>query len=89
MSSIDVPLRNGHFGRTSRRDLWWVEPLLTFVGLSSSFTLAGLPSRATIIATGPICLRFTLPKFWAMPPTLGLVRGLNGGHHGRRCRPLC
>src|SRR5438874_4010323 len=34
MSSIDVPLRGGHFGRTSRRDLWWVQPLLTFLGLS-------------------------------------------------------
>jgi hypothetical protein len=34
MSSIDVPLRAGRFGRTSRRDLWWVQPLLTFLGLS-------------------------------------------------------
>ena len=34
MSSIDVPLRNGRFGHTSRRDLWWVQPLLTFLGLS-------------------------------------------------------
>jgi len=34
MSSIDVPLRGSHFGRTSRRDLWWVQPLLTFLGLS-------------------------------------------------------
>lgn len=34
MSSIDVPLRGGRFGSTSRRDLWWVQPLLTFLGLS-------------------------------------------------------
>lgn len=34
MSSIDVPLRGGRFGRTSRRDLWWVQPLLTFLGFS-------------------------------------------------------
>ncbi|MBV8831398.1 MAG: succinate dehydrogenase [Acidobacteriaceae bacterium] len=34
MSSIDVPLRGSQFGRTSRRDLWWVQPLLTFLGLS-------------------------------------------------------
>ena len=33
MSSIDVPLRGTRFG-TSRRDLWWVQPLLTFLGLS-------------------------------------------------------
>jgi hypothetical protein len=34
MSSIDVPLRGGHFGHTSRRDFWWAQPLLTFLGLS-------------------------------------------------------
>src|SRR5215467_10092091 len=34
MSSIDVPLRGARFGSTSRRDLWWVQPLLTLLGLS-------------------------------------------------------
>ncbi len=34
MSSIDVPLEGSRFGSTSRRDLWWVQPLLTFLGLS-------------------------------------------------------
>lgn len=35
MSSIDVPLKNGGFGQTSRRDNWWVQPLLVFLGLST------------------------------------------------------
>ncbi len=34
MSSIDVPLDRGRFGQTSRRDFWWVQPLLTFLGLA-------------------------------------------------------
>jgi hypothetical protein len=34
MSTIDVPLQGSQFGRTSRRDLWWVQPLLTLLGLS-------------------------------------------------------
>jgi hypothetical protein len=34
MSSIDIPLRGGRFGSTTRRDLWWVQPLFTFLGLS-------------------------------------------------------
>jgi hypothetical protein len=34
MSSIDVPLRGSSFGHTSRRDFWWLQPLLTFLGLS-------------------------------------------------------
>ena len=33
MSSVDVPLRAGRFGKTSRRDWWWVQPFLTFCGL--------------------------------------------------------
>jgi hypothetical protein len=43
MSSIDVPLNNGGFGktahsgpgRTSRKDNWWIEPLLVFLGFSA------------------------------------------------------
>ena len=34
MSSIDVPIRGNGFGTTSRRDWWWIQPLITFVGLS-------------------------------------------------------
>jgi len=37
MSSIDVPLKGGSFatakfGHTQRKDKWWVEPLLVFLG---------------------------------------------------------
>jgi hypothetical protein len=35
MSSIDVPLRNGGFGSTARKDTWWIEPLLVFLGFSA------------------------------------------------------
>jgi hypothetical protein len=35
MSSIDVPLSKGGFGRTARKDNWWVEPLLVFLGFSA------------------------------------------------------
>jgi len=35
MSSIDVPLHNGGFGRTVRKDNWWIEPLLVFLGFSA------------------------------------------------------
>src|ERR1035437_4104654 len=35
MSSIDVPLQNGGFGRTSRKDNWWIEPVLVFLGFST------------------------------------------------------
>ena len=32
MSSMDVPLKRGGFGSTTRKDAWWVEPLLIFLG---------------------------------------------------------
>ena len=35
MASIDVPLERGRFGQTSRRDLWWLQPLVVFLGLST------------------------------------------------------
>jgi hypothetical protein len=34
MSSIDVPLERGKFGQTARKDFWWVQPLITFLGLA-------------------------------------------------------
>ena len=35
MSTIDVPLTKRGFGRTQRPDLWWVTPLLVFLGLGA------------------------------------------------------
>ena len=40
MSSIDVPLKNGGFGTTSRKDNWWVEPLIVFLGYMSFIVYA-------------------------------------------------
>jgi hypothetical protein len=40
MSSIDVPLERGGFGKTARRDAWWVYPLLTFLGLGGFLVYA-------------------------------------------------
>jgi hypothetical protein len=35
MAQIDVPVDRLGFGQTSRRDLWWVQPLAVFLGLSA------------------------------------------------------
>ena len=35
MAGIDVPITRAGFGHTSRRDLWWVQPLVVFLGLSA------------------------------------------------------
>lgn len=35
MAQIDVPLTRAGFGETSRADLWWLQPLAVFLGLST------------------------------------------------------
>jgi hypothetical protein len=40
MNAIDVPLERGRFGQTARRDLWWVQPLVVFLGLSAFIVYA-------------------------------------------------
>ena len=42
MSSIDVPVRKGGFGSTSRRDNWWFAPLITFLGFAGFLVYANL-----------------------------------------------
>lgn len=40
MASFDVPLKRRGFGQTSRRDLWWLQPLAVFFGLSGFIVYA-------------------------------------------------
>ena len=35
MASVSLPLRQRSFRETARRDRWWLQPLLTFLGLSA------------------------------------------------------
>jgi len=39
MSQVEVPLRRS-FGESGRRDVWWLQPLLVFLGLSAFVTYA-------------------------------------------------
>ena len=34
-SAVSLPLVSSRFGHTARRDAWWIQPLLVFVGLST------------------------------------------------------
>jgi hypothetical protein len=40
MAQAPIPLPVRHFGQTSRRDAWWVYPLLVFLGLSTFIVYA-------------------------------------------------
>jgi hypothetical protein len=76
MSSIDVPLKPGGFGQTARKDAWWREPLLVFLGFGAFLvysTWAGLQNAHYTF--GPYLspmysplLMANRPSFW--PPFL-------------------
>jgi hypothetical protein len=40
MATADVPLRRRGFGKTTRRDAWWAQPLAVFLGLSAFIVYA-------------------------------------------------
>jgi hypothetical protein len=52
MSSIDVPLTKRGFGATSRRDNWWVEPLLIFIGYALFIVYANYAILVPEVAPG-------------------------------------
>jgi hypothetical protein len=67
--SIDVPLERGRFGQTARRDLWWLQPLLTFLGLSAFIvyaTWAGL--QGVHYSHGPYLSPFYSPILFSTTP---------------------
>jgi len=40
MSSTSAPIARSKFGETSRRDLWWIEPLGVFLALGAFLVYA-------------------------------------------------
>src|SRR5437879_5755724 len=68
MSSIDVPLVQGRFGQTARKDTWWLTPLLTFLGLSTfvvSSTWAAF--QGNFYRFGPYMSPFYSPELFGDP----------------------
>src|SRR3984957_215396 len=54
MASIDVPLTKRGFGKTARKDAWWLQPLLVFLGYLSFIvyaTWAGLQGSHYLCTT--------------------------------------
>ncbi|MBV9081939.1 MAG: succinate dehydrogenase [Acidobacteriaceae bacterium] len=68
MSSIDIPVRQGRFGSTARRDLWWVQPLLTFFGLSLFIVYATWAAfQGRYYRFGPYLSPFYSPELFGDP----------------------
>lgn len=69
MSSIDVPIRDGGFGKTSRRDNWWLQPLLTFIGLGCFLLYANWAAfQGEHYHWGPYLSPMYSPELWGPSP---------------------
>ena len=93
MSTLTAPVRLTvrRFGETGRRDAWWIQPLVVFLGLVDLPRLrdvGGVPGRA-LHATGRISRRSTLRKSSARRRTAGSDPGRRPGPPGCRFRRRC
>ena len=69
MASPDVIWQNGRFGQTSRRDQWWREPLLVFLGLGAFLCYANWAAfQGKYYTSGPYLSPFYSPELWGDSP---------------------
>jgi hypothetical protein len=69
MASVDLLWKDGRFGQTSRRDTWWLEPLLVFLGLGGFIVYATWAAFQNAHYTfGPYLSPFYSPEIWGDSP---------------------
>jgi len=69
MSTVDVPLRRGRFGATMRRDVWWLQPLAVFLGLSTFVVYSTWAAfQGDHYTFGPYLSPFYSPEIWGGSP---------------------
>jgi hypothetical protein len=68
-STPDVFWKNGDFGQTSRRDTWWLSPLLVFLGLGTFLVYANWAAfQGKYYTFGPYISPFYSPELWGNSP---------------------
>src|SRR5205085_107577 len=71
MAGIPLPLKQRSFGETSRRDRWWLPPLLVFLGLSAFVvysTWAALQGGHYWLPGTSYLSPFYSPELWGNSP---------------------
>jgi hypothetical protein len=69
LSVVSLPLRQRSFGETSRRDRWWIQPALVFVGLSVFIVYATWAAlQGKYYWSGPYLSPFYAPELWGPSP---------------------
>lgn len=69
MPGLSLPLRQRSFGETSRRDRWWLAPLLVFLGLSTFVVYSTWAAfQGEHYTYGPYLSPFYSPELWGKSP---------------------
>ena len=71
MSTLTAPVRLTvrRFGETGRRDVWWVQPLVVFLGLSTFLVYATWAAfQGDHYTDGPYLSPFYSPEFFGSSP---------------------
>ena len=69
MQSADIVWKDGKFGQTSRRDPWWRESLLVFLGLTAFLIYANWAAwQGNHYTYGPYLSPFYSPELWGDSP---------------------
>jgi hypothetical protein len=68
MADVNMPITRAGFGQTSRRDLWWVQPLVVFLGLSAFVVYATWAAfQGAHYRFGPYLSPFYSPELFGDP----------------------
>jgi hypothetical protein len=68
VARVPLPLTSRHFGETTRRDAWWLQPLLVFVGLSAFIVYATWAAlQGNYYRHGPYLSPFYSPELFGDP----------------------
>lgn len=69
MGSFDVPLTKAGFGKTSRKDNWWLQPLAVFLGFSAFIVYSTWAAfQNAHYAFGPYLSPFYSPEIFGASP---------------------
>jgi hypothetical protein len=69
MATTEIPIQKAGFGRTMRRDAWWCQPLVVFLGLSSFIVYSTWAAfQGTHYTSGPYLSPFYSPEIFGSSP---------------------
>jgi hypothetical protein len=69
VAQVSLPLADRAFGQTARRDAWWVQPLLVFLGLSAFIVYATWAAlQGSNYRYGPYLSPFYSPELYGDSP---------------------